>query len=189
MKKYLPFLILIFFVSLIAISTYKLSKTQEIVEGEGIEITKEESRIHFNKTKIILPDFVLDDLFEVEKKFSKKDLIGKYSVINFFASWCTTCKMEHQVLLRLKDAGIAEIYGVAFRDIDENTKSFLQDFKNPFHKVAKDPRGIFTNLIGLQAVPETVIVDPDGDIVMRYRGNLQEFSVDEIREFINSHQK
>jgi cytochrome c biogenesis protein CcmG/thiol:disulfide interchange protein DsbE len=184
MKKYLPFFVLIFFVSLIGISTYKLSKTQEIVEGGIIDGDREESRIHFNKTKIILPEFTLNDLFEEGKKFTKKDLIGKYSVINFFASWCTTCRMEHQILMNLKAEGIAEVYGVAFRDIDENTKAFLSEHGNPFHRVAKDSKGIFTDIIGLKAVPETVIVDPNGDIVMRYRGNLQEFSVDEIREFV-----
>jgi len=183
MQKFLPFLTLIFLVSLIGFSTYKLNKKQENVQDN---ISAEESGVNFVKTKIDLPDFSLPDLFDENKTFSKKDLVGKYSVVNFFASWCTTCRAEHEILLRLQSEKIVDIYGIAWRDIDENTKSYLKESGNPYKKVGKDSKALFSKITGIVAVPETLIIDPKGNVVMRYRGNLQDFSIDEIRDFLKS---
>lgn len=180
MQKFLPFLTLLFLVSLIGISTYNLNKKQQVEELQN----SDELNVHFSKIKISLPEFSLPDLSDEEKSFSKKDLIGKYSVINFFASWCTTCRAEHEILMRLQSEKIIDIYGIAWRDIDENTKNYLKDSGNPFKKVGKDSQGLFTKITGIQAIPETLIIDPKGNVVMRYRGNLQEFSIDEIKEFL-----
>lgn len=179
MKKFLPFLILVLLVGTITLSTYKLNKKQEAPQGQF-----DESRIHFVKTKITLPEFSLADLFDENQSFSKKDLIGKYSVINFFASWCTTCRAEHEILMELQKEGIIDLYGIAWRDIDENTKKFLEKNGNPYKKTAKDGMGLFNKITGIEAIPETVIIDKEGNIVRRLQGNLQEFSIDEIKEFL-----
>ncbi len=184
MKKFLPFLTLVFLVSLIAVSTYKLNKKQESEQSFSSSNDSEILSVHFVKEKIFLPEFSLPDLYEETKDFSKKDLLGKYSIINFFASWCTTCRAEHEILLRLKDEIKIDIYGIAWRDIDENTKNYLKKSGNPFARVAKDSRGLFNKIIAIQAVPETLIIDKEGNVVMRYRGNLQDFSVDEIKDFL-----
>lgn len=173
-----------FLIGLIGISTYNLSQKQAV---ETTPIAANEpagSSIHFVKTRISLPDFTLPDLYDGNKTFSKKTLLGKYSIINFFASWCTTCRAEHNILLRLQSEKIIDIYGVAWRDIDENTKRYLEKSGNPFKSTAKDGHGLFTDLIGLESIPETLIIDPKGNIVMRYRGNLQDFSINEIKEFL-----
>jgi cytochrome c biogenesis protein CcmG/thiol:disulfide interchange protein DsbE len=185
MQKYIPFLVLFFLVGLIGVSTYKLNQKQEIAEDLPTAANPDAFNIHFVKTNIELPEFSLPDLFDDKENFSKEDLMGKYSIINFFASWCTTCRAEHDVLLRLRDAKIANIYGIAWRDIDDNTKKFLQESGNPFTKIAKDNAGLFTRITGIEAVPETLIVDPKGKVVMRYRGNLQDFSIEEIQRFLN----
>lgn len=177
MNKFLPFLILFFLILAIGVSTSNLSKKQTNSSAE--------EGIHFVKTKIELPEFSLSDLYDDEKTFSKKDLIGKYSVINFFASWCATCRAEHEVLLRLQSEKIVDVYGIAWRDISDNTKSYLEKSGNPFTKVAVDGSAQFTKIAGIQAIPETWIVDKNGIVVMRFRGNLQDFSITEIREFIN----
>lgn len=184
MKKFLPFLTLVFLLGLIGISTYNLNKKQEVEQNLQDEFGNEKSDVHFAKTKIILPEFALADLYDEDESFSKKDLIGKYSVINFFASWCTTCRAEHDILMKLKSENIVDVYGVAWRDIDENTKNYLKNGGNPFTKVAKDNQGLFTRITGMQAIPETLIVDPKGNVIMRYRGNLQDFNLDEIRAVV-----
>jgi cytochrome c biogenesis protein CcmG/thiol:disulfide interchange protein DsbE len=188
MKKFLPFLTLIFLISLIGFSTYKLNKKQ--ADGFAIPVSEDgsEPSIHFSKVQIELPEFSLPDLFDKNEIFSKKTITGKYSIVNFFASWCTTCRAEHDILLRLRDSKIVDIYGIAWRDIDENTKLFLQNNGNPFAKVAKDSKGIFSKITGIQSVPETLIIDPEGNVVRRFRGNLQEFSINEIAEFLKENE-
>jgi DsbE subfamily thiol:disulfide oxidoreductase len=184
MKNFLPFLTLIFLVSLIGLATYKLNEKQTESQDSQPSANTDESGIHFVKTKIALPEFSLPDLFDESQDFSLQDLKGKYTLVNFFASWCTTCRAEHGVLLRLRDAGIIDLYGVAWRDIDENTKEYLKNSGNPFKKIAKDSKGLFTKITGIEAVPESLIIDPEGNVVLRYRGNLQEFSIEEIRKFL-----
>ncbi len=187
MKKFLPFLTLLFLVGLIGISTYNLNKKQSAEQELRNSVDDDKKNLHFTSVKIVLPEFSLPDLHNDKLDLSRNDFLGKYSIINFFASWCTTCREEHEILMRLKREGIADMYGVAWHDIDDNTMSYLKKNGDPFIKVAADNRGLFTKITGIEAVPETVIVDPEGVVVMRYRGNLQEFSIDEIAQFIKKH--
>jgi cytochrome c biogenesis protein CcmG/thiol:disulfide interchange protein DsbE len=181
MIRILPFLILVFLIGAVAIATYNLNGQQEISSAEAGQT----EGINFIKTNVELPEFSLPGLFDEKNTFSKNDLMGKYSLISFFASWCTTCKAQHNILQRLQSEKIIDIYGVAWRDIDENTKSYLAQRGNPFIKTASDSKALFTKITGLQAVPETWITDKNGNIVMRFRGNLQEFSIDEIKNFLS----
>jgi hypothetical protein len=50
--------------------------------------------------------------------------------------------------------------------------------------IATDSGGLFSKITRIQAVPETLIIDKKGNVVMRYRGNLQDFSINEIRNFL-----
>ncbi len=180
LSSFTPFFVLIFLVSVVAFSTYKISKKQEVAQGQIAETFD----ARFAKEKIILPEFSLPDLFDENGTFSKKDLSRKYSLINLFASWCTTCRAEHSILMRLKANNKIDIYGVAWRDINQNTKAYLATSGNPFKKVAADTQALFTIFIGIKAVPETLLIDPDGHIVLRYSGNLEEYAAQEIEEFV-----
>ncbi len=182
LSSFAPFLVLIFLVGVIGVSTYKISKKQEI-ETKNLTENFDE---RFVSEKISLPEFSLPDLLNEGGNFSKKDLRGKYSLINLFASWCTTCHAEHEILMRLKGEGIVDIYGVAWRDINQNTKKYLAENGNPFQKVAADNQALFTKFIGIKAVPETLLVNGEGEVVLRYKGNLEEHAVAEIRRFLES---
>ena len=86
--------------------------------------------------------------------------------------------------MRLKKSGIIDMYGVAWRDISANTHNFLQSYGNPFDKVATDSKSSLGNEAGIQAIPETWIINEDGVIIWRFRGNLQEFSIEEIQRIV-----
>ena len=197
MNKFIPLAILFVVIFLIAIATRNLSNKQSdnatnsqeistLSEEEDLGERKEDggNEINFSKVEIDLPEFSIPDLFDKGKNFSKKDLIGKYTIINVFASWCGTCRMEHDILLNLQTEAIADLYGIAWRDIDKNTEKFLQQNGNPFSKVGVDNKAIFSKIVNLEAVPETWLVNPKGKIVLRLKGNLQEFSGDEIKRYI-----
>lgn len=181
MNRFLPFLILAFLLGLIALSTYNLNRQQK----NEIPQDDENFGIHFVKTEIALPEFSLANLIDGESDFSKKDFLGKkYSLVNFFASWCTTCRAEHEILMRIKSSGIVDIYGVAWHDIKDSTKNYLEKNGNPFIKVALDSKGILGSEANIRAIPETWIVDEEGKVVSIFRGNLQDFSVAEIQSII-----
>jgi cytochrome c biogenesis protein CcmG/thiol:disulfide interchange protein DsbE len=192
MNKFIPLTILFVVIFLIAIATRNLSNKQSDNATNSQEISvsnndkKEDggSDVNFSEVEIDLPDFSIPDLFDSSKSFSKKDLIGKYTIINVFASWCSTCRAEHDILIRLQTEAVADLYGIAWRDIDKNTAKYLQQNGNPFSKVGADNKGIFSKIVNLEAVPETWLVNPKGKIVLRLKGNIQEFSGDEIKRYI-----
>ncbi len=179
-SRFTPFFVLVFLVGVIAFATYKISNKQE----NELQNISENFDARFAKKKIVLAEFSLPDLFDENSVFSNQDLRGKYSLINVFASWCTTCRVEHEFLLRLKMEGIIDIYGVAWRDINQNTKDYLNSNGNPFKKVGADNRALFSKIVGTSAVPETFLVDRQGVVVWRYSGNLDELAITEIKEFL-----
>ena len=178
MKKFIPLVILIILILAIALATYRIN------EQTLTDLDSKDSSIHFNDVEIKLAEFELPDLFDEKKKFSNANLQGEYHLVSFFASWCSTCRAQHDVLMRIKNENIIDIYGIAWRDIKENTKSYLEKSGNPYKLVASDSKALFSKIAEINAVPETWIVDKNGVVVMRYRGNLQEFALDEIKNFL-----
>jgi len=183
MKKFIYLITFIILLIITIIATYKISKNLP----DEVPILKEgETDTSFFKVRITIPEFTLSEIFSNDKNFTKRDLEGKYSLVNFFASWCTTCQQEHEILLRLKDEGVIDLYGIAWRDGEETARQYLEEYGNPFAKVVSDTSGLFSKLANIQAIPETWIIDKKGNVVMRYRGNLQEFSIDEIKNFLKN---
>jgi len=197
MKKFIPLGILLLFIYLISLAIYNLNQkqnpdSQEITEQE-VSSDSDNSKsdldedINFSSVKFELPEFSIPELYDKSKNFTKKDLKGKYTIVNFFASWCSTCHAEHDILLKLQSEAIADLYGITWRDIDENTIKYLQQNGNPYSKVGTDSKAIFTEIANIEAVPETWLVNPSGEVVLRLKGNLQEFSIDEIKRYIRLH--
>ena len=90
-------------------------------------------------------------------------------VVNFWASWCAPCRVEHPSLMALSQAGVT-VYGVNYKDTPENAAKFLNDLGNPFKAIAADPSGRTGLDWGLYGVPETFIIDGNGRVVFRFPG-------------------
>ena len=197
MKKFIPLTILLSLILLITIAINNLSmdtrdnSTDSFDQENSVKkIDKkntDEYEVNFVEVDFDLPDFILPDLFEKNKYLSKKDFMGKYTIVNFFASWCSTCIMEHEELLIMQSQGVADLYGIAWRDINENTIKYLQKNGNPFLRVGADNKALFSEIAKIEAVPETWLVNPQGKVVLRLKGNLLNFSIDEIRKYIDLH--
>ena len=56
------------------------------------------------------PPFQLPQLHEPEKTFSQKDMAGKVWLLNVWASWCASCRVEHPLLMDLAKSGAVPIY-------------------------------------------------------------------------------
>jgi len=194
MNKFIPLAILLTFLLIIFYAVNNISKNHndnatyldEASQEDNIDKVRE-GGVNFSETAINLPDFVLTDLNDSSKNFTKKDLLGKYTILNFFASWCSTCIAEHDILLRIQSEAVADLYGIAWRDINENTVKFLQKSGNPFSKVGADNKAIFSEIANIEAVPETWLVNPKGQVVLRLKGNLHDFSIDEIKQYLKLH--
>lgn len=91
-------------------------------------------------------------------------------LVNFWASWCPPCRIEHPTLTALSDQ--LPVYGVDLRDVDANALSFLDEDGDPFAAIATDPRGRTAIDWGVTAPPETFILDGEGRVLFRHAGPL-----------------
>ena len=62
-----------------------------------------------------MPAFSLPLLGQEETIINSKDLIGEPFLVNFWASWCVTCRVEHPVIEELAASGVIPIIGLNFR--------------------------------------------------------------------------
>jgi cytochrome c biogenesis protein CcmG/thiol:disulfide interchange protein DsbE len=132
-----------------------------------------ETKLQNNK-QIDLPKFSLVNLDNSKTNFSNDDLLGKYSVINFFASWCSSCRAENDLLINLSQNDKIIIFGVAWRDIDQSTKNYLNKNGNPYSKVGVDSKGTFAKSLGVSAMPESFVINPQGKIIYYQKGAIDD---------------
>ncbi|WP_430422671.1 DsbE family thiol:disulfide interchange protein [Phenylobacterium sp.] len=92
-------------------------------------------------------------------------------VVNFFASWCAPCEIEHPVLMGLKGRGV-RVIGVAYKDAPSNTEAFLTRMGDPFVNAVVDRDGAAGVEFGVTGVPETYVVGRDGQIRAKHTGPL-----------------
>ena len=95
---------------------------------------------------------------------------GPY-LVNFFASWCAPCRIEHPALMALKAQGV-RIVGVSYKDKPEASKGFIDELGNPFTTIVLDPDGRAGVEYGVSGVPETFAVGADGRILAKHTGPL-----------------
>lgn len=99
-------------------------------------------------------------------------LRGKYVLIDFWASWCAPCRAENPSAVRLYDAYHSkgfEIYGVSLDQDRAKWQQAIQADGLRWTQVS-DLRGwqsVAGQAYGVQAVPTTVLIDPQGRIVAK----------------------
>lgn len=98
---------------------------------------------------------------------------GRVKLLNFWASWCAPCRVEHPQLEALANEGIP-IYGVNYKDKAPNALKFLNDLGNPYTAIGADESGRMALNWGVYGVPETYVIAGDGTIVLRFAGPITE---------------
>ncbi len=96
---------------------------------------------------------------------------GEVKLVNFFASWCAPCRVEHPSLAALAEEGIP-IYGIAYKDDPARSLAFLEELGNPYAAAGQDPQGRTAVDWGVYGVPETFVVAGDGTIIARMANPL-----------------
>ena len=95
--------------------------------------------------------------------------------MNFWASWCGPCRVEHPILAELAEEGITVI-GVNYKDDPEKALGFLAQLGDPYAKVGADTTGRTGLDWGIYGVPNFVVA-ADGTVLMRHPGPLTEDAV------------
>src|SRR5579859_6161796 len=87
------------------------------------------------------------------------DLAGHVVLVNFFASWCVPCRVEHPLLMRLATEEKLPLYGIAYKDKPENTQHLLAQTGDPYRQIGVDADGRTGIDFGVYGVPETYVID------------------------------
>ena len=98
---------------------------------------------------------------------------GEIKLVNFWASWCAPCRVEHPNLEALAAEGV-EILGVNYKDTPEQALKFLGDLGNPYAAIGADATGRMAIDWGVYGVPETFVVDGEGKVLFRFAGPVTE---------------
>lgn len=106
--------------------------------------------------------------------FGRAALEGEgVKLVNFWASWCGPCRVEHPNLEMLAAEGIP-IYGVNYKDVEANALRFLEELGNPYVATGADDEGRIARDWGVYGVPETYVIDGEGQVVERLAGPITE---------------
>ena len=121
-----------------------------------------------------------------EKKFYKKDdlKINNYTLINFWASWCAPCRVEHPILIQLSKKKNLKLLGVNFKDNKKQAITFLNDFGNPYDFLTKDEQGKHSVAFGVYGIPESILVNNELIILKKFVGPLSIEDFNSIIEII-----
>lgn len=113
-----------------------------------------------------MPTFDLASIEVGKPGLASRDLRGRPRLLNAFASWCVSCRIEHPVLLALEAKGVP-IDGLDWKDTPMAGRAYLDREGDPYARVGSDPSGRAGIDLGVAAVPETFVVDGAG--VVRYK--------------------
>lgn len=113
-------------------------------------------------------DFALLDT--PEQRRSPADWRGQPVFINFFASWCGRCRGEHPLFNDLRAAVTVPVIGIAYYDRAADTQKYLAQHGNSYTEVLWDKTGSGGRAWGVDAVPQSFVLDAAGTVVWHHRG-------------------
>jgi cytochrome c biogenesis protein CcmG/thiol:disulfide interchange protein DsbE len=117
-----------------------------------------------------LPEFSLPVLGEPDRIVTNEDLLGTPFLLNVWASWCPTCRVEHPYIEELAESGAIRVVGFNYRDETADAKAWLARFGNPYELSIQDYDGRYAIDLGVYAAPESFLVDADGTIIFKQIG-------------------
>ena len=172
MQKIIKSIIIIIFVFILGIFFLSLNRTTnyntEYLVGNKIEIIELQSLVG-------------------EKIFVNEDLKkNSFTLINFWASWCAPCRIEHPLLMQLSNEQNIKILGVNFKDKKINALKFLKDLGDPYEYLTRDSNGKQSVNFGIYGIPESILIDNKLTIIKKFVGPLTKQDLNNIKEIINN---
>ena len=117
--------------------------------------------------------------FDDGKRASVSDYTGKVLLLNFYATWCGPCRQEMPHLLALHqkyEAQGLQIVGLNVGGEEDYAEvpAFKQEFRIPFPLAIPDDEFVDRYLGVNQNIPQSVVIDRNGKIVMHVVGFSEE---------------
>jgi cytochrome c biogenesis protein CcmG/thiol:disulfide interchange protein DsbE len=125
------------------------------------------------------PDFT-GALVDESGSLTLSSLRGKTVVVNFWASWCSTCKVEAQAVAdvekKWRDKGVVFV-GVDSHDTNAGAHTYIQTYGLGYQSV-QDPDSRIGAMYDVTGLPETYTIDTKGTIVEKYMSAIDVATLD-----------
>jgi cytochrome c biogenesis protein CcmG, thiol:disulfide interchange protein DsbE len=119
------------------------------------------------------PLFTLPVVGNADKAFSTADMKGQVWMLNVWAPWCVSCKVEHQLLMALAESRTAPpIVGLNWKDKNREAERLLVQTGNPYVAVPDDLSGRVGIDWGVTGTPETYLIDQTGTVRLKHVGPI-----------------
>ena len=120
-----------------------------------------------------MPEFNLPELGEEADLLDESLFQGQVTLLNVWATWCPSCRIEHPYLLELAKQGVP-IIGLNYKDENNKALRWLRNYGNPYEQVIVDQDGLLGLDLGVFGAPETYLIDSAGMIRFKRVGVVDE---------------
>ncbi len=133
------------------------------------------------------PVFRMPSLNASEPMVSNKNFKGHVTLLNVFATWCLSCRIEHPILMDIAEREGVTLVGLDYKDKREAALSWLKKYGNPYSAIIDDPQGELAINLGVYGTPESFVIDENGIIRYKYTGPIDARVWDEVLEPVVRH--
>lgn len=141
-----------------------------VLLAAGLKIADHKTEIPSPLIGKPLPPFELPVLGQPERVLTNEDLVGQPFLLNVWASWCPTCRVEHPFIEDLARSGELRVIGFNYKDELDDAQAWLRRFGDPYEITLQDYSGRYAIDLGVYAAPESFLVDADGTIIFKQIG-------------------
>lgn len=111
---------------------------------------------------------------------SLADYRGKWVLVNFWASWCEPCRIEAPTIERFsrQNEGKVVVIGMDVKDETGAATKFAQEYGLSY-ELLHDGDGNRMDAYAIKALPESFLVDPEGNLALIARGVIDKAYLDQ----------
>lgn len=124
-----------------------------------------------------IPAFTLPQLDPNLPPVSSQSLLGQPYLLNVWASWCPTCRVEHPTIAKLAQSGAVRVVGFNYKDEPDEANRWLAQHGDPYTLILADRDGRVGIDLGVYAAPESFLIGADGTVLYKKTGMLTEENI------------
>jgi thiol-disulfide isomerase/thioredoxin len=159
-------------------ATRYTQQVSERLNSSGASAGGDKARVRFVKNPAPIPQLTMTTIDG--RTITTKDLAGKVTLFNFWATWCAPCRAEIPDLIKLQEQYKDQlvIIGVVSEDgPEERVSKFAAEF-NMNYPIVMETDELSETFTGIFALPTTFVVSPDLKMMKKHIGQVRRAEIE-----------